>query len=722
MSRRETAEHLAQIRESEGDTVRATAERITDQTVDAIEAFPRFEDLRQEARAIKANAIENLPELIERLTEAVEENGGSVYVADDAEDANDYIVNVATEIGAETAVKSKSMTTEEIELNDALIEAGVEPFETDLGELVIQVADESPSHLIGPAFHRTPEEIADLFNERLDVEEPLSADPAELTEFARDFVGERIREADLGITGANFVTADSGTIAIVTNEGNARKSALVPNTHVAVTGIEKIIPSLEELAPFVELIARSGTGQDISSYVSLMTPPTESPTFDFDRPDEPLDPDGEREFHLVLIDNGRSEMREDEQLRETLYCIRCGACANTCANFQSLGGHAFGGETYTGGIGTGWEYGVHGDEGAKQMNDLCTGCGRCTTKCPVDIDIPWINTVVRDRLNRGADPGTFDSLVDGLTPDEESAGIDIQKRIFGNIETLAGLASKTPRLANAAAGSGIGRRVMERTVGIDRRRELPQFARTTLREWAADRDTVDGDREVVLYPDLYTNYFMPDRGKAAVRTLEALGVSVHVPAVPESGRAPLSQGMIRTATRQAEAVADALQPHLEAGRDVVVVEPSDLSMFRDDYERFLEDERFRELSAASYEIMEYIDALLPHVDTDGLGPLPEKLQYHGHCQARSLGFSERTVSVLESLGCEVSTSTVECCGMAGSFGYKTEYYETSMDVGDQLAEELTDLPIVASGASCSEQIGAYDRDAPHPIELLDPGA
>ncbi len=305
------------------------------------------------------------------------------------------------------------MTTEELDVNERLEAAGVDVWETDLGEFVIQIADEAPSHLVGPSLHRTTDDVADLFNEYFDPDEPFET-AEELTEFARDYLGERIRDADVGMTGANFVLADSGTITLVTNEGNARKCAVTPDTHIAVTGVEKILPSLSELGPFVELIARSATGQDIAQYVSLFSPPTDSPTLDFENPDDPeFGTQRDREFHLVLIDNGRMAMREDDQLRETLYCIRCGACANSCANFQHVGGHAFGGETYTGGIATGWETGVHGIDSAAEFNDLCTGCSRCVTACPVKIDIPWINTVVRDRLNRDHDPRSSTSSSKG---------------------------------------------------------------------------------------------------------------------------------------------------------------------------------------------------------------------------------------------------------------------------------------------------------------------
>ena len=721
-NRRRKAEHIRHLLDAEGDSVQQNTRVFNEGRYESTAGLDDYEQLKDEARAIKEDAIERLPELVDEVTEAVEANGGTVYLADDAADANRYITEV---VDGRTAVKSKSMTSEEIEVNEALEADGADVWETDLAEFVLQIADEAPSHIVAPAIHKSREEIAELFDEVFEPADPPET-AEELTRFAREHLGEKIRDADVGMTGANFVTADTGTLALVTSEGNARKCVQATDTHVAVAGVEKVIPSVEDLQPFVELIGRSGTGQDITSYVSLLTPPTDSPTFG----DEALESGDERDFHLVLIDNGRMAMRDDDELRETLYCIRCSACANSCANFQHVGGHAFGGETYSGGIATGWEAGVHGEDSAAEFNDLCTGCSRCVNQCPVKIDIPWINTVVRDRINRGED-GDLDFLVEGLTPDEEPGGLDLRKRLFGNFDALARLGSAFAPLSNWVAGAGPARSVLERTLGVDSRRELPRFERESLVDWFADRGSrVDPDaarKRVTLYPDAYTNYVRTERGKAAVRVLEALDVHVDVPAAGESGRAPLSQGMVATARSNAEAVYDALAPAVAAGRDVVVVEPSDLAMFHREYGRLLPDDEHEALKGSSYEVMEYVYGLLEN--GADLGALPdgdgERIAYHSHCQQRTLDLEPYTTAVLDDAGFDVATSDVECCGMAGSFGYKSEYYDLSVDVGETLADQFTtdetaDRTVVASGTSCLEQLDALlTRRPAHPVRLLD---
>jgi len=295
----------------------------------ASEATPNWEELRERGRAIKAHTLENLDYYLEMVEKNVTAAGGKVFFASDSSEATQYVIDLARSKGVKVAIKSKSMVSEEMGLNHRLEEAGIEPVETDLGEYIIQLADETPFHIIAPAIHKSREEVSLLFQEKLHT--PLYRDISDLTREARTQLREKFIQADMGITGANFIVAETGTVALVTNEGNGRMCTSMPRIHVAITGMEKIVSSMEDLGTLLRLLIRSATGQRISSYVTTVTGP---------RRDD--DEDGPEEFHLVIVDNGRSRLLADPELREALYCLRCGACLNACPVYRKVGGHAYG--------------------------------------------------------------------------------------------------------------------------------------------------------------------------------------------------------------------------------------------------------------------------------------------------------------------------------------------------------------------------------------------
>ena len=363
--------------------------------------LPDGEALRDRARAIKHHTIENLDSYLIRLEENVKRLGGTVHWARTGAEARSIILELARKNNVTRVVKAKSMVTEEIELNEALEEAGIEAVETDLGEYIVQLAHEKPSHILAPAIHKSKGDISILFAEKLGA--PNLVEAEELTVVARKRLREKFLTAGMGITGANFGVADTGTIVLVENEGNIRLSTSLPRIHVALMGIEKLIPSLDDLAVFLKVLARSASGQKMSSYVSFITGPR-----------RPGEADGADEFHLIIIDNGRTRILADEEMRESLYCLRCGACLNVCPVYQKIGGHAYG-SVYSGPIGSIITPAFAGLEKAKDLPFASTLCGACREICPVRIDIPRILLKLRSDWSEAKSNAGGPSLVEKLT-------------------------------------------------------------------------------------------------------------------------------------------------------------------------------------------------------------------------------------------------------------------------------------------------------------------
>jgi iron-sulfur cluster protein len=694
-------------------------------------ALPDYDALKDRARQIKEQAIAKLPELLKTLEDAVRGRGGHVYVAATAEDACRYILSVCEKHDAKLVVKGKSMTSEEIHLNRALEGAGIEAAESDLAEFILQLADEQPSHITAPAMHYSRERITALFKKKFQTDLPLDTGE-ELTKFARGKLREKFLRADMGITGANLIAADTGTIMLIESEGNIRMSSFLPPVHIAIAGVEKIISARRDMAPFLELVAASGTGQKLSSYTSFLSPPLEEPPFAM--PGKPRRP---REFHLVLLDNGRLRMREDPVLREALYCVRCSACLNSCPNFQVVGGHAFGGETYSGGIGGAWEAGTGKLENAR-FSELCTGCSRCATACPVRIDIPWLNENLRERLNQADGPSAMSGVLAVISSAEKNdSKTSAAKIFFGNYHFFAKWGTRLAPASNAIAGTKMGRIAMERWFGLDRRRALPPFSRRTLVRVTRELERAPSGKpqtKAVLFADVYTNYGLVEPGVAAIRLLRALDVDLTVSdAIPE-GRAALSQGMIATATKQAMRAAAALDAYLKEGRDILVLEPSALAMFRRDFRHLLDDKwQFERIRAKTFEPVEFVTKLLEksgrkarEIFDVSKSPVGPRIFFHAHCQQRTIGCAAPTETLLREIGFDVVTSSVECCGMAGSFGYKKDYYDVSMAVAGDIFQQVAaaernggSRALVASGTSCTEQLrGGLNRPVMHPVELL----
>ena len=337
--------------------------------------FPAYDAERDIARRIREETLAQLDELLIKLKRKLEANGCKVFVARDAAEARDYIVRVARAISASKIVKGKSMTTEEIELNPALQAASMEVVETDLGEYIVQLRRERPSHIITPAIHLSKEDIGQLFTDQLNI--PYTAEPEALTAAARERLREIFLGAQMGITGVNFAIAETGTLVLIENEGNGRLCSTLPDTCVAVMGIEKVIPRLDDLSHFLEILARTGTGQKLTTYCNFISGPRRHGELD-----------GPRNVHVVIMDNGRSAMLADPVLREALCCLRCGACLNVCPVYRRIGGHAYN-SVYPGPIGSIVSPNLFGSA-AGHLPFASTLCGACRDICPVKIDIPRI--------------------------------------------------------------------------------------------------------------------------------------------------------------------------------------------------------------------------------------------------------------------------------------------------------------------------------------------
>lgn len=354
----------------------------------------RVEDWRDWASAVKTHTLQNLDTYLEEAEKNLIANGCEVHWAETAVEATDIVCRIAASHDARTVVKGKSMLSEEVALNSALEAAGVCVTETDLGEYIIQLLDEPPSHIVGPAIHKSLGEVQQLFAKELGTSP--SGDPDELAGVARSVLRERFLQADMGISGANFLAADTGTIALIENEGNIRLTTSLPRVHVALIGIEKILPRLEDVAGFVQLTARAATGQPIGMFTSLIQGPALSP-----------EDDGPDEVHVILVDNGRAQALASKEGWEALKCVRCGACLNTCPVYRQTGGHAYG-WVYSGPIGSVLDPGLLGLEAAMPLPYASTLCGACVEVCPVRIPITemlvrWREAAVQEGLTSRAE-------------------------------------------------------------------------------------------------------------------------------------------------------------------------------------------------------------------------------------------------------------------------------------------------------------------------------
>ncbi|MFZ5634784.1 MAG: L-lactate dehydrogenase (quinone) large subunit LdhH [Bacillota bacterium] len=607
-----------------------------------------FEAIRQRIAAIKKTTVENMEELAGRFAAAAGKAGAVVYRANTGREARDYIKNLALSRGVKTIVKSKSMATEEIHLNQYLKDAGIEVQETDLGEWIIQLSGQRPSHMVMPAIHMTRGEVAGVFS--TETGRDLSDEIPVLVRVAREELRQKFLTADMGISGANIAVAETGTVVMVTNEGNGRLTTTLPPLHVVVVGLDKLVSSIRDVGPVLEALPRSATAQHLTSYVTMITGPAPA----CDRSGKPV----AKEMHIVLLDNGRTGMAADPVFSEALQCIRCASCLNVCPVFQLVGGHVYG-YVYTGGIGTILTAFHHGFEKAEDIQSLCLGCERCKAFCPAGIDIPSLIRALRARItSRKGLPGGAKFLLETVLPN---------RSLFHGLIRAASVAQK-PFVRDRARV----RHLPLFLAGITRDRTLPAIAARPFRSVAGNLPAPENPRDRVgFFAGCLIDFVYPRIGEAVHKTLAGMGYKMVFPPDQTCCGLPASYlGAVDPAARTARQNIAAFGDHC---RYIVTACPTCASFLKHDYPTLLRDDPDWSGRAGifSEKVIDYSSFLLSQGFNPGGGMgKGKKITYHDSCHLkRKLGVFTEPRELLSGLGYDLAEMKWpdRCCGFGGSY-------------------------------------------------------
>jgi iron-sulfur cluster protein len=645
-----------------------------------------FEQLRVKFKGIKTHVTDELDGFLAQFTQQAERTGAKVHTASSAEDVVNIVRGICEDKGVELIVKSKSMVSEEVELNHALEPFGIRVVETDLGEWIVQMGHERPSHIVGPALHLGRQQVGELLNRVLD--KPVSLeDIPEQVRVIRDEIRPAFFEAGVGMTGANALIAESGTVMIVTNEGNGRLSGSIPPVHIVLAGIEKLVPTYDDAMTQLRLLARSATGQRLTVYSTFMTGPTPG-----------------HEMHIILVDNGRRMMRSMPEFVEALHCIRCGACSNVCPPYGEVSGHVFG-HIYSGAIGLVVSGFHHGLESIAKAQSLCLSCNACETVCPASIPLPQ---QILDERKMVAE-------ANGMNPKKEAV-LDVLSRpwAFDAASRLGG------RFSGPISHKGLIRSRKLPIVNKQTRwRSLPVPASKPLRDLvptgsveAAQPPRIPSavaGKTVALFPGCMTDRLYPEQGMAVVQTMRALGVRMVYPGGLNCCGLPASNmGDDPTARKMARQTIEALEKALARSQADYVVSGSAscVAMLTQDYLHIFRNELTWQARAESLaaKVMDFTSFLVDVAQipagtlaSDTVAPV---VTYHDSCQGlNALGLSSEPREILgDLLGCEVREleGNRTCCGFGGSFSF--DYPEIAERLMKRKLDnaQATDAPLLVT--------------------------
>ena len=664
-----------------------------------------FQTLRRKIATVKSGVASNFDAVVETFTKNAQANGIKVFRANSPKEAKDYIAALCKEKGVKKIVKSKSMATEEIHLNHHLDQFGIESNETDLGEWICQLAHHTPSHMVLPAIHLSKEEISDLFSE--ETKKTLDSDIQKLVKVAREQIRERFFEADLGISGGNIAIADTGTIVITENEGNGRLATTLPNVHLALVGIEKLVPTFEDAEHVLKALPRSATGQLSTTYNSFISAPTRNA-------------DGSmKEVHVVLLDNNRTKMAADPKFKEALQCIRCAACLNVCPVFRLVSGHVFG-DIYTGGIGTILTAWFTELKSAEKIQGLCIGCGKCTEICPGNIDIAGLILEIRHRVAKK----------EGLPFVYKGALQVINNRKLFHALLRAGSIAQKPFVKD-----GFIRHLPFFLSGFTEHRSLPTVAPVAFRDLFKTIKQPKSETKAAFFAGCALDFVYPETGKNIIKVLNQGGVEVVFPeeqsccGIPHWGSGSFDMA--------AQSAAHNLKTLLEDDPDYVVVGcASCATALKKEWAEILKEQGMEALipqankvAQRAYMFTELVNKLVEEKKlTPKEGINIRTLTYHDSCHAkRHCGLSTEPRAALRAAGYAI-TDMKECdvcCGMGRAYTIKQS--DVSMQMLKRKLENINNTGAEFVSAECPGCLiqlgGGLDKagstiKAMHPADLM----